>query len=65
MFPSELEIKMHNQEMQRQAANERLVQIARGEDEKPSLWARLTERMSAAEPEIKPAVVPHKKTVTA
>jgi hypothetical protein len=64
MFPTEIELQQHRADMEREARNHHLAQIARGEDEQPTLWARLREHFSATEPETPAATLPRKKTAT-
>ena len=65
MFPTEMEIQMHRADMEREAAHHRLAQIAQGETEHPTLWARLRDRMIAIEQQPASEAAPRKKVVTA
>ena len=64
MFPSEVQMKVLREELEREVEQHRLAQLARGENEQPSVWARLRERISPPAPQPQPAV-PRKKRVTA
>ena len=47
MFPTELELEMHRQEMRRAADNQRLIQFVQEGNAQPTLLRRLRTRLSA------------------
>ena len=49
MFPTEIELEMHRQEMQRAAENYHLIKSISEEDAEPTLWQRLRTRLSSAQ----------------
>ena len=50
MFPTEIELEMHRQEMRRAAENYHLIKSLREEDAEPTFWQRLRTRLSSAQP---------------
>ena len=52
MFPSELVLETHRQQMRRDAENYHLIKSLREEDAEPTLLQRLRTHLSAGQPEM-------------
>jgi hypothetical protein len=65
MFPTEVQMKVLREELARELEQNALDQLARSQNEQPSLWSRLRERISTAKLETRPAPLAHNKTATA